>query len=292
MTEIIDMGIMVPDKGYDAKWVHQIIRKENIMSMIPVRGNNMVLETRGHHRKQMRREFDESLYHQRNKTETIFSVIKRRSGSEIKSYDESMREKELLYRILAYNCHRMCMISALVWLMISRKPSLHNSIILCDNAIEELQILNTEIIDIDIKIKIIDKISEFEERKTSLYEKTHSVQEYLDQQKVIRSGAVVCVSNMNGKTRKKLYKLIAFRDGEFCKQCEKLPSQGQLVVDHIDDNNSNNSLDNLQLLCRACNYKKNARRPLDLCVRITIVIQKMILFRLIAQQNLNFENCL
>jgi len=30
----------------------------------------------------MRRKFDESLYHQRNKTETIFSVIKRRFDSE------------------------------------------------------------------------------------------------------------------------------------------------------------------------------------------------------------------
>lgn len=74
------------------------------------------------------------------------------------------------------------------------------------------------------------------------------------------------MSKMNGKTRKKLYRLIASRDGEFCKQCEKLSSQGQLVIDHINNNNCNNSLDNLQLLCRACNYKKNPRRPVDLCV--------------------------
>ena len=33
-----------------------------------------------------------------------------------------MKEKELLYRVLAYNCHRMCLISVLVW-MISREPS-------------------------------------------------------------------------------------------------------------------------------------------------------------------------
>ena len=70
----------------------------------------------------MRRKFDETLYHERNKTETIFSVVKRRFDSEIKSYDNTMKTKELLYRVLAYNCHRMCIISCLVLVMISRKP--------------------------------------------------------------------------------------------------------------------------------------------------------------------------
>ncbi|MDE1767686.1 MAG: hypothetical protein KGI27_15655, partial [Thaumarchaeota archaeon] len=53
----------------------------------------------------------------RNKCETIFSVIKRKFGSEIKSYNDTMMEKELLYRVLAYNCHRMCMISCLLWMV-------------------------------------------------------------------------------------------------------------------------------------------------------------------------------
>ena len=66
----------------------------------------------------MSQEFDEATYHQRNKTETIFSVIKRRFGSEIKSYNDAMKTKELLYRVLAYNSHRMCLIS-LGLLMIS-----------------------------------------------------------------------------------------------------------------------------------------------------------------------------
>jgi len=59
---------------------------------------------------------------------------------------------------------------------------------------------------------------------------------------------------------------IAERDGEFCRKCEKLPSEGQLIIDHIDNNNDNNSFDNYQLLCRSCNYKKNPSRPLDQCV--------------------------
>lgn len=71
---------------------------------------------------------------------------------------------------------------------------------------------------------------------------------------------------MNGQTRKRLYIDISKRDGEYCKCCGALGSERQLVVDHRDNNNYNNSLDNLQLLCRTCNYIKNPRRPFDLCV--------------------------
>ena len=113
--------IFVLDKGYDAEWVHHMIRNQKILSMIPVRNMDcLISRTRGRYRKKMRREFD-TLYHQRNKCETIFSVIKRRFGSEIKSHHDTMKEKELLYRVLAYNCHRMTMISCLLW-MISREP--------------------------------------------------------------------------------------------------------------------------------------------------------------------------
>ncbi|HEX9845516.1 MAG TPA: hypothetical protein VGA92_03520 [Candidatus Nitrosotenuis sp.] len=53
------------------------------------------------------------LLHQRSKSETTSSVIKRKFGSEIKSYHDIMKEKEPLYRALAYNCHRMTIISCL-----------------------------------------------------------------------------------------------------------------------------------------------------------------------------------
>ncbi len=57
----------------------------------------------------------------RETRQTIFSVIKRRFGSEIKSYNDAIKEKEMLYRVLACSCHRMYVISAIVW-MISGKP--------------------------------------------------------------------------------------------------------------------------------------------------------------------------
>ena len=130
MKDVVAMNVMVLDKGYDAEPIHKTIRDENIISMIPVRGNNLISDTHGKYRKLMRREFDKTLYNERNKTETIFSVVKRRFDSEIKSYNNTMKTKELLYRVMAYNCHRMCLIS-LVWQMISRKPKILIILILC-----------------------------------------------------------------------------------------------------------------------------------------------------------------
>ncbi len=71
---------------------------------------------------------------------------------------------------------------------------------------------------------------------------------------------------MNGTTRKKFYDFLSNHNGEYCRCCGNLPTEGQLVIDHRDNNNENNSQDNLQLLCRRCNYLKNPRRPVDMCV--------------------------
>jgi hypothetical protein len=71
---------------------------------------------------------------------------------------------------------------------------------------------------------------------------------------------------MNARTRKKLYCLVANRDGDCCKMCRMLPSMIQLILDHIDNNKFNNNPSNLQILCRRCNYLKNPRRPVDQCV--------------------------
>ncbi|MDE1863663.1 MAG: transposase [Thaumarchaeota archaeon] len=120
LTGIVTPQVLVLDKGYDAEWVHQMIRKHGILSVIPVRNkSDRIGRIKGRCRKEMKRSFDDALYHQRNKCETIFSVIKRRFRSEIRSYNDAMKERELLYRLLAYNCHRMCMISCLLW-MVSR----------------------------------------------------------------------------------------------------------------------------------------------------------------------------
>lgn len=70
------------------------------------------------------------------------------------------------------------------------------------------------------------------------------------------------MTNMNGRDRDRFYPDIARRDGEYCRGCSKLASEtkeGFLLIDHIDNDNSNNDLSNLQFLCRRCNYLKNPR---------------------------------
>jgi hypothetical protein len=76
------------------------------------------------------------------------------------------------------------------------------------------------------------------------------------------------VSNMNKRTRDKLYPIITKRDGEYCKCCGKLPHEGRLVLDHRDNDNTNNTHTNLQILCYSCNCLKNPKgKPLDMCVK-------------------------
>lgn len=57
--------------------------------------------------------------------------------------------------------------------------SINDGIILCDNVIEDLQILYQEDSDIETKLKILTLISEYETKKIQLYEKTNAVRDYL-----------------------------------------------------------------------------------------------------------------
>lgn len=71
---------------------------------------------------------------------------------------------------------------------------------------------------------------------------------------------------MNKDTHDKLYPLIIDRDGEFCRGCGKLSfetKESKLLIDHKDNDSSNNILSNLQLLCRSCNYFKNPKEDLS-----------------------------
>ena len=56
ILDITAMQIMVLDKGYDAEPTHKMIRDGNIISMIPVRGDNLISDTQGKYRKLMRSE--------------------------------------------------------------------------------------------------------------------------------------------------------------------------------------------------------------------------------------------
>jgi hypothetical protein len=55
----------------------------------------------------MKRGYNKILYNQRNKDETIVSVIKRLFGEHITSRLIRMQNRELTFRCIAYNVHRM-----------------------------------------------------------------------------------------------------------------------------------------------------------------------------------------
>lgn len=73
------------------------------------------------------------------------------------------------------------------------------------------------------------------------------------------------MANKNKDARDREYPLIVQRQhGEYCMMCKIEPwmlvEQGRsptLCIDHINNNDSDNRLDNYQLLCKSCNTKKN-----------------------------------
>jgi|TARA_B100001146_G_scaffold99104_1_gene87757 hypothetical protein len=84
----------------------------------------------------------------------------------------------------------------------------------------------------------------------------------------------VNMSNMNSRKRKIVYPYLKEKFGAYCQMCQALESERELVIDHIDNNNSNDNPNNWQFLCRSCNYIKNPRlkerkEPLDVCVGVS-----------------------
>jgi len=70
-------------------------------------------------RKEMKRGYSKILYNQRNKDETIVSVIKRLFGEHISSRLIRMQNRELTFRCIAYNVHRMLNLIIIKWILLS-----------------------------------------------------------------------------------------------------------------------------------------------------------------------------
>ncbi len=116
-SSIMPLSIVVADKGYDSEYNHQLVREHlNALSIIPARYEDVpVWRTHGRYRKEMKRQFYGHLYCQRNKNETILSVIKRMFGEHIRSRLVRMQNRELTFRVIAYNMHRLSVF--MVWFL-------------------------------------------------------------------------------------------------------------------------------------------------------------------------------
>jgi transposase len=87
--------LYVMDKGYDSEEIHELIRESlNSCSLIPVR-NRKRKRISGYYRRRIAQSFDEEKYHQRNKVETVFSVIKRKFGETLKARKYRFQVKEI-----------------------------------------------------------------------------------------------------------------------------------------------------------------------------------------------------
>ena len=100
--------IILADRGYDSERNHIIAEKFGARLISPPRNINVpVCRTSGAHRKFLKRKFPMEIYFQRNKVETIFSVLKRKFGSAVSSRKFSTQKIELLSRAAAYNASRI-----------------------------------------------------------------------------------------------------------------------------------------------------------------------------------------
>jgi hypothetical protein len=112
--------------------------------VVPARNEHVrIWRTHGKYRKQMKRGYSKLLYNQRNKDETMISVIKRLFGEQITSRLVRTQNRELSFRCIAYNTHRLT--NLIIILMVSTKPNDNRIIFLLDtikNIVGALGVLN------------------------------------------------------------------------------------------------------------------------------------------------------
>ena len=105
-------SVVVADKGYDDEKIHRKVHKIGADAIIPVRDRERK-RINGRHRKRLAEGFDEKTYHQRSKVETVFSVVKRKLGEDVRSRSTNMQKKGLKVKLWAYNVDRRVILRAL-----------------------------------------------------------------------------------------------------------------------------------------------------------------------------------
>ena len=119
-NRIISVDIALGDMGFGDEGNHVGARQIGIAAIIPTRYADVpIYRTSGHYRKEMKRNFPVKLYHQRNKSETIFFVIKQIMTEKITSRNHTTQTNEMLFRLIAYNSYRITKLDyvILVWFL-------------------------------------------------------------------------------------------------------------------------------------------------------------------------------
>ena len=121
-SNILPLSVVTGDKGYDSEDNNLLVREElHAFSIIPARYEHVpIWRTQGRHGKEMKRGYSKLLYNQRNKDKTIMSVIKRLFGECLMSRLTRTQNRELSFRCITYNMHRLT--NLIILIMFSTKP--------------------------------------------------------------------------------------------------------------------------------------------------------------------------
>ena len=108
----IKADYVLADKGYASRknrtFVYTII---NAIPQIPFKKCS---SKSGYYQRKAAKDFNEKIYHQRSKIETIFGVIKKKYGSILRARNITTQKIELITKLIAYNIDRKSILTTLL----------------------------------------------------------------------------------------------------------------------------------------------------------------------------------
>ncbi len=117
----VDIVLVTADKGYDDESNHVLVNSMNATCIIPVREWSYSRPRTGRYRKKMFYNFDKEQYGHRNKSETVFFVIKKKFGEELSSRSTLLKKKEIKMKNVVYNLYRKVKLDNSFWSLILNK---------------------------------------------------------------------------------------------------------------------------------------------------------------------------
>lgn len=103
LIEISRPKILVADKGYDARWLHERCNELGIKAHIPLRKKGVPRFQRWNARLKAAKRFRLRTYHRREMVESGFSSFKRKFGASVNSKKARTIRTEVYGRILCHN---------------------------------------------------------------------------------------------------------------------------------------------------------------------------------------------
>ena len=111
-SQLGKVEFVAADKGYDAHNNHKFVMFD-IKAKSLIKLKNVSTKRRNwrkNYRKIAAKQFDDRLYHQRSKIETIFSMIKRKYNPKIRGKTRETQVQEGFHKLLTHNLDRLCKI--------------------------------------------------------------------------------------------------------------------------------------------------------------------------------------